>query len=187
MYITSDDSNFPEQPTFSIHGPVTINNLTVSTINPRVIRKTSERNPSVTWKRNRLRFRLIGFFIVTALGLPGNLFVLYFYYFNSNSNRGEHEIKFANDSSIYDEISSSDFAKKNIMDASSLICYERIKDIDSYLEIISFWIEGVLLVSTGVIGLIGNILSLLVIFQDMKRTPFNSYLKKSYHLLMELF
>lgn len=55
-------------------------------------------------------------------------------------------------------------------------CYEKVERWEPILYGLRFWIEGVALSLVGIIGLAGNVLSLLVLTTSDRKSSFNSHL-----------
>ena len=88
--------------------------------------------------------------------------------------------KESNDSfSISSTITTSDvtttISEESSKNNKTYECYENATIYNSYIENSTFWIEGILLIGVGLLGLCGNFLTLAVLGKS-KRSTFNQLL-----------
>ena len=127
-------------------------------------RNNSTRNPSPRWwKHSKQHFRILAWFLLAILGLPGNIYVIYFYYFKSDEleklvDRDDGREQYFNSSTVELLPQETNVNKTNFSSINSprMFCYEDTEKVDYFLTSCRFWIEGVLLGVIGTIGLIGN-------------------------------
>ncbi len=92
------------------------------------------------WKKSRSAFRLKALLVLLALGLPGNLYVLYCYNNPISEDDLVHDVE---DTDVKD-------------DDEVFKCYEDADLWEPRLFRVRYWVEGVILSVVGLVGLAGK-------------------------------
>ena len=108
------------------------------------------------------------FFLLFA-GINAELTVFFFNIFQELPN------KESNDSYISSTPTTSVTILEDSSNNMTYECYENATIYNSYIENSTFWIEGILLIGVGLLGLCGNFLTLAVLGKS-KRSTFNQLL-----------